>query len=434
MAKFNLFGINFGSDNIGQPDPTTTKTLNVDVKKTPSGAKVVERVMKTQLTRSRANIKKWVDAVAIAESTTSPNRTELMRVFQELDRDAHLKSIMTQRLNAVISTPFYIMRNDEIDDESTKVFQKTWFTDFVKYAVDSIFYGHSLIQLGDIMDGEFDSVSIVPRQYVQPEVGKIRTQMGAQPSVDYTSGAFANWVVPVGRPDDLGVMNNAVPLLIYKKDVLSAWSEYADMFGSPVRIGRTDIENEAKKTNMDDMLQNMGSMAWGTFDRDDMLEYVETSKADAFNVFEQMVEVANKELAKLFLGQTGTTDEKSFVGSAEVHERVANTYSQVDRKFIESVVNKQLIPICVKHGLVPDGSVFKYDFTETLSLLQKADIVQKLGQFYEFDAEWVSKQFGIPVTGVKSSIPTPGDAENFSTSQRVLQNTIELYDNANHKH
>jgi phage gp29-like protein len=192
--------------------------------------------------------------------------------------------------------------------------------------------------------------------------------------------------------------------------------------------------NDVKRKNMDDMLENMGSMAWGTFDRDDELELVESNNRDAYNVFKEMISTTNSELSKLFLGQTGTTDEKSFVGSAEVHERVANTYTAADKRMIQNVVNNKLLPLMVTHGMIPDGMVFAFDYTEKLTLDQKRGVIADLSPYYEFDADWITEQFGVPITGVKTAgIPFDPNVQNktkMSVSQRVLINTAKMYSDA----
>lgn len=430
-----IFGIEIGgSGNDAQ---------NVD-KKQPATADTRQKIIKTQLVRSRATIKKWTKAVAAAENVERPDRMSLIQVYNEIDRDAHLKSLMTQRANAVLSTPFYLTKigSDEHDDDQTAKFNTDWFFKFMELSLDAVFYGHSLIQFGEIVNDGFKSLTLVPREYVIPEQSKVRTKLGGAETFSFVDPPFDMWAIGVGDPNSLGVLNNAVPLLVYKKDVLSAWSEYADLFGAPVRIGKTDVLNEVKRQNMDDMLDNMGSMAWGTFDRDDELTLVESNNRDAFNVFKEMILTANSELSKLILGQTGTSDEKSFVGSAEVHERIMNTYTAADKRMIQNVVNNQLLPLMVKHGMIPDGFEFGFDYTEKLTLEQKRSVIADLSPFYEFDPEWITEQFGVPITAVKTSgfgsfeSGESGDPTNkLTTSQRVLINTVKLYDDAKkHKH
>ena len=399
-----IFGFEFGG--------STPAIDNVDKVRSDADA-IYKTVVQTQLHRSRANIKKWISAQQTAEDIKQPDRTELIRLYREVDRDPHLRSLMTTRINAVVSTPYFLRKigDDEKDDDQTLKLQSDWFVRFLELVIDARFYGYSLIQLGSVEDDKFSTVELVPRQYVVPEFQAVRVKEGSTEMNSFAEPPFSDWCVGVGDVNDLGIMNNAIPYLIYKKDVLSAWSEYADMFGAPIRIGRTDVQNNVKRENMNNMLGNMGAMAWGTFDLNDVLELVEPNNRDAFKVFQEMAHTVNSELSKLFLGQTGTTDEKSFVGSAEVHERVFNTYSSADKRFVANAINNQLIPLMVLHGIIPDGFEFAFDATERLTLDQKREAVATFAPFFEIDPEWITEQFGTPITAVKAggfSNPTNG--------------------------
>tara|TARA_R110000796_G_scaffold96178_1_gene201772 strand:+ start:12605 stop:13879 length:1275 start_codon:yes stop_codon:yes gene_type:complete len=421
-----FLGIEFGGN--------APKVDNVDKKRPESGA-VYNTVVQTQLTRSRANIKKWVGAVSMAESIKNPDRTELVRLMKEVDRDPHLKSLMTTRTNAVLSTPYFLRNkgSGETDDDQSMKLNSEWFVKFLELTIDARFYGFSLIQFDEIINDKFKSVELVPRQYVVPEFKSVRLKLGSKEMKSFVDPPFSDWCIGVGDPFDLGIMNNAIPFLIYKKDVLSAWSEYADVFGSPIRVGRTDVQNNVKRENMNDMLENMGSMAWGTFDLNDQLELIESNNRDAFNVFKEMANTVNSELSKLFVGQTGTTDEKSFVGSVEAHERTFNTYTSADKRFVANVVNNQLIPLMVLHGIVPDGLEFAFDYTEKLSLTEKREAFKAVAPFFEVDPDWINDQFGIEITGVKTSAGTPDPTNGLSNSQRVLIATAKLYEQAKPK-
>lgn len=64
-------------------------------------------------------------------------------------------------------------------------------------------------------------------------------------------------------------------------------------------------------------------------------------------------------------------------------------------------------------------------------------MIADLSPFYEFDPEWITEQFGVPITAVKTSgfgsfeSGESGDPTNkLTTSQRVLINTVKLYDDA----
>jgi phage gp29-like protein len=153
---------------------------------------------------------------------------------------------------------------------------------------------------------------------------------------------------------------------------------------------------------MESMLKNMGTSAWGLFDLDDQIELIETRTTDAHKVFDEMVKRCNSELSKLFLGQTATMDEQSFVGTAEVQERVLEKVGYADEYFIENVLNTQLVPMLSRLGMWKDGNKIKVakDNEFTLDEKSKFDIeLLKTGK-YTFTPEYLYDNYGSEVLTV----------------------------------
>lgn len=169
----------------------------------------------------------------------------------------------------------------------------------------------------------------------------------------------------------------------------------------PIRIGKTNIQDAEAKANMEDMLENMGSAAWGVFDVEDDIELKEASKSDFSNMYDKFIERVNSELSKLVLLQTGTTDEKSFTGAANVHE---STLKDVIESYIikvEDITNEVVIPLCVRHGILPLGAYMKADNEQKVTLKEMFDMVKELLPSYDISEDWISETFDIPIEGKK---------------------------------
>ena len=119
--------------------------------------------------RIRQDIGIWRDAVNSAESITNPQRTELLRTYKDVILDSHLTAAITQRKKLTLAKKFEISIDGVDNKELTKLVKTAWFRDFLDLSLDSIFYGHSLIQFGDVTDTGFESVDLVPREFVKPE-------------------------------------------------------------------------------------------------------------------------------------------------------------------------------------------------------------------------------------------------------------------------
>lgn len=387
-----LFGYNINFNRI----------QDIDVKRPEKSNLFTKITVPTQLYRARQDIASWRAALTSAESIVNPNRLQLYRLYKDLVLDAHLSACIDQRKNLIRSLEFEVKLNDEENEELTKLIQTKWFRDFVDYSLDSIFYGYSLIQFDSVVDDSFKCVELVPRQYVKPEFHIVTSDTSAITGTDYLELPYSNWCIGVGSPCDLGLLAKAAPLIIWKKNALASWAEFSEIFGTPLRIGKTDLKDEATVNNMEKMLQNMKSSAYGLFNTDDEIEFVETNRSDAHQVFDKMIERCNSEISKLILNQTGTTDEKSYVGSAEVQERILKNVGYNDQFFIENVCNMQLVPMMQRLGLLPEGAEICIYNEESMSILDqsKFDIeLLKTGKF-TVSPEYIKEKYGTDVIEV----------------------------------
>lgn len=366
-------------------------------------AKDIRRVIKTptQVTRVTTDLLKYRYAVNAAEQITNPQRYQLHQIYNQVVLDAHVTSVMQQRKNLILQKEFYVYNPDGSEnEEKTKLIRTKWFNEYLDYALESIFYGHSLIQFDSIVEmngiNQFKDVELVPRIYVKPELHIVTEDYSALTGTDYLEKPYNRWCIGVGKSKDLGLLLKIAPLQIWKKNALGAWAEYTEKFGSPIRIGKTATRDEATTTNMENMLRNMGNSAWGLFDLDDEIELIESNRTDAYEVFDKMIERCNSEISKLVLGQTGTSDEKSFVGSAEVHERILKSYEWSDEIFIKGINNYQLIPMLNELGFGLEGMTIGIEAEDELSLLDqsKFDLELIKSGLFTFSAEYLKEKYG----------------------------------------
>jgi hypothetical protein len=390
-------------------------------------AVIREKIYRTALMRSRAGVLQWQSATQQAESLVLPNNTELIRVYKSVEIDLHLFALMQTIRLKVVANNFYIYNADgEINEVATELFKKKWFRKTAKYIVDSEFYGFSLIQFLDIKDGIFSDAELVPREYVvQQRQGVKKSLANSTDLVPFDAPEFRNWVIPVGESDNLGLLHKATPLLIKKKEVISAWSESAEIFGMPLRVGRTNITDPVKRANMEDMLENIGSAGWAVIHEDDVVEFVETAKTDFFQIYKEFIQTVNSELSKGVLLQTGTTDEKAFSGSAGVHENLLKSLIEAYIVLVEETTNEAIIPACQRLNLIPAGCYFQSDNEQKLSLEEMVKIVSELLKYKDVPNDFILETFGVPVEDkVIEEMADPNAAPS-----SVMQSVKNMYSN-----
>jgi phage gp29-like protein len=384
-----LFGYNIDFNKVQDVSVNMPKTADIRKRITTP----------TQLYRGFTNIETYKLAVTRAESLTAPQRSELYKVYKNIELDAHLTAAVNQRKNLTLSKDFDVKLNGEENEELEYIIKQKWFRDFIDYSLDAIYYGHSLIQFDSVIDNAFKSVELVPREYVKPEFHIVTNTYADLSGTDYLEAPYNNWCIGVGKPRDLGLYMKAAPLVIWKKNALGAWSEFVEIFGSPIRIGKTDTRDEETRANMESMLKNMGVASYGVFDTGDLIELVESNRSDAFQVFDMMIQRCNSEISKLILGQTGTLDEKAYVGSAEVQERVLKNVAYNDEFFIEGVLNYQLVPMMTRLGIFPEGVTISVKAEDDLTLIEQSKIdieLIKTGKF-TFTPEYLEEKYGSEV-------------------------------------
>jgi phage gp29-like protein len=366
----------------------------------PQKASVIKTIpFEQQLQRVRQDAKKYKIALTAAESPYYPNRFLLYQMYQEIVLDAQVQSAMLQRKGAILSLKFNLIGADGVvNEEKTKLLNQKWLQEFINYALDSIFWGHSLVQFGAVKNSQFDEVELVPRIYVVPEFDLVRENIATvTDGVNFTELPYSNWCIGVGGKKNLGLLLQCAPYATWKRNAMGAWAEFAEVFGSPIRVTKTDVRDETTRKNAENMMRNMGAATWSVLDLNDEFEIVANGQSDSFNVFDKMVERCNSEISKIILGQTGTTDEKSYSGSAQVHKDVLKMINKQDMLNMEFVINNQLLPMCNKVGFDFTGLRFEFDRSENVSIQDKAKIDASFMPYVKYDAEYLENTYKIEV-------------------------------------
>ena len=182
------------------------------------GSKLTAHLMQQTDSLTKKDIATWRAAWQAAISFDTPNRGRLYDIYTDCMADLHLTGCIGQRKGKTLRKAFRLVGADGKEDtDATRLLQRQWFYDFVDLALDSRFYGHSLIQLGDVVADaggmRFERVELVPRKHVAPEYGVITPDPAAdwRTGIDYRNTDLALWWIEVGGPRDLGLLLKCAP-------------------------------------------------------------------------------------------------------------------------------------------------------------------------------------------------------------------------------
>lgn len=333
--------------------------------------KGIRHTLKRQRTFfAKLQIDELDSAIRIAEDPYNPQRYILYAIYKEIMRDGHLRSQIRTNILKVVGSPFAVFKKgtEEIDDEATQLLQTAWFEKYRKLFHETPYWGHTLCEFPAMVKTDeefgpemvFKDVNMIWREHVKPETGEILLYPQHTKGIPYRERMKDWWLVEMGDPDDIGLLHIAARDAIWKRYSRSDWSRHSERFGMPMLAIKTATKDEKELDKVEEMAANFGNNLYVILDDMDEVEIKESNMQNPYQIYKEKVLMCNQEMSKLISGQTGTTDEKSYVGSAEVHEDILNEYIEAAMRS-EMYYHKDVtFPFLIERGYPLKGLEFRY--------------------------------------------------------------------------
>lgn len=365
------------------------------------------------------DLKQWQQAVENAWTTINPNRTDLADIYKAISSyDSQAMScIMQRKLLAAQGDIAFFNQDGTVNEQATLLIKSPsgsttkWFKNFMSYSLDSIFYGFELVTINvvnkEIIIKKVPERNVIPNQHLILKDAVYANTEGN--TIDFSDGALDLITCKIsytGDLNDLGILNGIAPYFFSK--ALSSWKMHADKFGMLTRVFKTSDENKSKLLGSYKAMQNHMRANFLVLGQDDDVKF-EGDTRTSITIYKELNDYCDSSIAKIILGQTGTTDEKSFSGSSTVHKDILDQIIKSDREFLESVVNDQLIPKLQIMGILPQNIYFGISETVNLDLKEHALVIKSLSDAgFKADPDYIEKTFGIPLQdeSVKQVEPT----------------------------
>lgn len=355
---------------------------------------------------AKQDLKKWKTAVTAATDPEAPDYSLLIELYQNLMLDSHLMSVLESRILKVQQSNFKLAdKSGKENEELTMLFEGDWFFDWIRFALMVQYDGPALVEMWETTEeGFLKKVSKIPTQNVSFIKKLILKEPGASTGENYAEGVYEPYYMQIGDHKNIGILADMAPVILAKKLAIGSWLDFIEKFGVPPRWVTTDRQDTTRRNELFNMMLAMISNQVAVLTGNEKIEIANTPNTDAYQVFDSMIERMNSEISKRIMGATGTTDEKAYVGSAKVHQEVANDRHESDKVFIKNLINDELIPRLIKisSAYAPLANyTFMWDYTEEMSAADIIESVAKLSSDFEFDIEELKKLTGLPITGVK---------------------------------
>lgn len=229
----------------------------------------------------------------------------------------------------------------------------------------------------------------------------------------YKDGALEPYYVQFGNPWSLGMLNELAVIILAKKLGLGAWMNYIEKYGVPPVFVTSDRMDKKRMDELFEMMTDFRNNFFAVLQGNETVEYGKEAGGNTTNAFLPLEERCDNQISKRLLGQTGTTENGAWEGTAEVHERVEKSRHEYDKMLFQFYFNYIIIPKLVKISPVYkplERLKLKWDDTESLSITEYIEAINKLAYTFEFDHEEVAKK-QVCRSLVKRKIPVVSSRE-----------------------
>lgn len=177
------------------------------------------------------------------------------------------------------------------------------------------------------------------------------------------------------------------------------WTEFVEVYGQPMRIARypEGVGDKSKKT-MEKFLKTLGKSAYGLFPQGMQLQLVEANKSGTVTTYQDIIKMANDEMAIAVMGQVDTMGGRKEGSYAKTkvldgvrYEILQNVAKIVEKGFNALArdliyvnyggdVKDRLLPTIKPILVSPEDAKTK---VETYNEMQKGGVAVPLDHYYE---------------------------------------------------
>jgi hypothetical protein len=174
--------------------------------------------------------------------------------------------------------------------------------------------------------------------------------------------------------------------------------------------GKTVSESNADRKRLANDIANAAQNKVLVTGLDDEIDIKTFTMSNSDKIYTSLIEFVNREVSNMILGSesmAGAT--QSYVGSTKAHQDIFRERIEVYRRFIENVMNEEVVPRLVAMGYIPSGLEFKYSNRIEMNNEDRIKLYGLITDKYEVTADEIEKEFGIHVGRQLNAVMMTGD-------------------------
>ncbi len=383
----------------------------------PEDKDLILKIIKAYKDSSRKDIDKWRQSLLLYQHPEKPRYNYYYDLLDDLKTDGHLKAQMRLYEYAILNTDFSVIdqTTKKPNEEATKFFNQKWFYAFLSAGIHKDLEGTTVL-LFKAFHKDKCEFSIIPRRNVVPQQKIMIPDLSKPDTISYEDPFFENWLIEIeaNEGEPLGLLNDIIPNLIWKRNVAQSWAEFCEKFGMPMVTATTNKADPKHLDKIEYMLQQLGEASTGVFPLGTTVDIKEASRTDAYQTYSKFIHFNREEISVAILGGTMITNDGSSRSQSEVHERnLDDKIAVAVKRRLVFLVNDVLIPVLRNQGynFISENSRFTFNKSHNLKLDKYWKITEGVMKDFEVDEAWLSETFHIPIIG-KKKIQSPTTLSN----------------------
>lgn len=371
------------------------------------------QTVRKPILQTRQDVADWKHAKYMATLATDPKQYLLQDIFNNISGDALLTSQINNRKEQTISAPFEMITGEgKIDEQMTAILRDLpIIQDLISHILDSEFFGYSLIELSS--EGGVKRVDLLNRRNVVPDFGRYYHDTSFNNYIEYRKAAEYGRFLLEFNAEHIGLLDKAVPHVLFKKFAQSCWSLLCEVYGIPPRVLKTNTQDPAMLEQAERMMRDIGTAAWFIIDTTEDFQFANAVNTNG-DIYNNLITLCNNEISMLTSGAIIGQDTKNGNESKErVSMGILDRLVFSDKRMIEMYFNTLVIPALYRiHWIPATASRFRFSLAEDTDKL--FDMTVKIMPHKKVSDEFIKEKFGIEVEGDRFEQPTQAsDGKNF---------------------
>lgn len=219
-----------------------------------------------------------------------------------------------------------------------------------------------------------------------------------------------------GLPIRGGLARVAAWSYLFQNFSLKSWVSFAEYYGFPIRLGKYGAGATAEdRATLLEAVRSISQDAAAIVPDSMTMEIIESSASGSAEVYQRLAEYCDKQISKLVLGQTATTDSEGggLGGSGKEHNDVRGDIERADAKALAATLNRDLVKQIIDFnfepgGLYPQINIGREDPVDTKALMEAVTTFVSMGG-----------RVAISVVRDKLGLPDPVEGEELLQPART---------------